>query len=132
MSFNSAFLSPTPPSARERDAERAIEEHRAHVAAVCYRRANFLVLATMVLLAVPQLGLAAWSWHMVGGVGLVVTVLAVVMMIKGKVWSGVLSLIFAWGILPGWVLAAPHVVKAAQEQYRVIVDDWRRSMRLKS
>lgn len=129
MSFNSAFLSPTPPSARERDALKAIEEHRAYVAERCYRQANILVVGAMIVLAVPQLGLAPWAWHIVGGIGLLVTALAVVMMVKGRIANGVVSLIFAWAILPGWIVAAPHVIKVVHEQYQVIKTNWDRAMK---
>ena len=120
MSFNSAFLSPSPPSAREREEAKAIAAYRAYVARRCYWWANLLVISAMVAIALPQLGLGPWVWHVVGGVALVVTVLAIVMMVKGAISNGIVSLVFAWAILPGWVLMAPTIIRVAWESYQVI------------
>lgn len=128
MSYYPSFETPHEAEKREREAWKLQEEERAYAAAKYYKRANFLVLTTMVVLAVPQLGLEPWSWHIVGVVALVVTVLAVMMMVKGRIGNGMLSLLFAWGILPGWIVAAPHVIRTVHEQYQVIAQKWREGM----
>lgn len=93
----------------------------------CYKIATFLVVVTMIIIALPQLGLAAWNWHIVGAVGGLVTILAVLMMVKGAVTNGLLSLVFAWGIVPGWIYAAPSVLRVAVNQYKVIEAEWKRT-----
>ena len=124
MSFNSAFLSPKSQATRDREAREALEAERADAARSYYTAANFLVVATFLLIALPQLGLSAWNVYIIGAVGLVVTVLAILMMVKGAVWNGMLSLIFALIFLPGWLYIAPNVTKVVYEQYLVIKKEW--------
>lgn len=126
MSFSDpGFLFSNRPTDRERDAERAAWERRREIAQSCYKWATFLVVAVMIFVAAP-LGLAKWHWHAVLGAAGVITILAVVMMVKGAVKNGLISLLFAWGILPGWIYAAPTVLKIVHEQYLIIAKEWAR------
>lgn len=132
MSFNAAFLSPTQsPAARERQVQQELAEERAHAVRTYYRYANLLVVMAFVLIVIPQMGWDAWFLHvpgavehLVGGVASIVTALALLMMINGRAGKGILTLLFAWIILPAWVLAAPAVVHVAGEQAGVIKKEW--------
>lgn len=126
MSFNDpGFLFSNRPTDRERDAERAVWERRRMVAQSCYRQATWLVVLTMAFVALPT-GLEKWRWQVVGGAAVVITILGVIMMVKGAVKNGLLGLLFAWGILPGWVYAAPSVIQVAREQCQIIAKEWER------
>lgn len=126
MSFNDpGFLFSNRPTDRERDAEKAAWERRREIARSCYQRATWLVVLTMVFVALP-LGLEKWHWHVVFGAAVVITILGVVMMVKGAVKNGLISFVFAAVILPGWIYAAPTVIKVAREQYAIIAKEWER------
>lgn len=120
-----AFLSENRADARERDALRAEAEYYDSIAQRCYRWATGLLVAGMVVIATRQLGLEQWNWHIVGGVGLVMTVLAVQMMRYGRVANGLICLLCAFAVLPGWIYIADDVVKAGYDLYQMIVKQWR-------
>jgi len=48
------------------------------------------------------------------------------MMVKGAVKNGLISFVFAAVILPGWIYAAPSVIKVVREQYAIIAKEWER------
>lgn len=126
MSFNDpSFLIAHRPSDHERQAAKRAEEDRREAAGHAYRRASWIIALAMIYLAIPS-GLEKWHWHVVAGAGLLVVILGIVMAVKGAVKNALLSLLFAGVILPGWVKAAPHVVRVAKEQVQVIVGEWRR------
>ena len=126
MSFNDpGFLSNNRATDNEREAERLEWEQRRATAKSCYNSATWLVVLTMVFVAVPT-GLEKWHWQVVIGVGGVIAILAVVMMLKGAMKNALISLLFAGVILPVWIKAAPSVVKVVREQAAVIVKDWQR------
>lgn len=123
-----AFLSENRTDARERDQLRAEAEYYDSIAQRCYRWATGLLVAAMVVIATPQLGLEKWTWHMVGGVAVVMTVLAVQMMRYGRVSNGLVCLLCAFAVLPGWVYIAADVVKAGYDLYQIIVTQWREKL----
>lgn len=122
--MSGAFLSPQSPSARERQAEREEWEYRESIAQSSYRWATRLMLAGMGVIAVPQLGLQQWNWHIVVGMALVMTVLAVQMMRYGRVWNGLACLVCAFAVLPGWVFIAQDVIAVAIQMYQMIAAQW--------
>lgn len=79
--------------------------HRAETARKCYRAATALVVATLLLALAPFFD--AWIWPVVGCVSVAVTVLGGITIAKGEIGNGLISLLFAWIILPGWILAVP-------------------------
>ena len=126
MSFNDpGFLFSNRPTDRERAAELAYWERRQQIAQSCYKRATWLVVLTMLFVALPT-GLEKWHWHVVFGAAAVITILGVVMMVKGAVKNGLISFVFAAVILPGWIFVAPTVIKVAREQYTIIAKEWER------
>lgn len=126
MSFNDpGFLFSNRPTDRERDAEKAAWERRREIARSCYKWATWLVVLTMVFVALPT-GLEKWHWQVVYGAASVITILGVVMMVKGAVKNGLISFVFAAVILPGWIFVAPSVIKVVREQYAIIAKEWER------
>lgn len=124
--MSGAFLSSdNRPDAREREREKNLAEYHAQVAQTSYRWATAVMVAGMVVIAMPRLGLAAWNWYIGGGVALVVTALAIRMMIHGRVGNGLASLVCAFVILPGWVYMAADVVTAGHEFYEIVVKQWK-------
>jgi hypothetical protein len=125
MGFNSAFLSPSSsPAQRERVAQEELAAERAYAARTYYKAANALIVGGMILIAIPESMIAHWFMHIIGAVAIIVTSLALLMMVKGAIWNGLLSLVFGWVILPGWFLLAPTVTRIAYEQYQVIKKEW--------
>lgn len=122
--MSGAFLSPSSPSAREREAERAEALYHEYVAQKCYRWATRLLIVGMVLIALPLPLLVPWHWYIVGGLALVMTILAVQMMRHGRVLNGLICLVCAFGVLPGWLFLAGDVVAAGYDLYRIVADQW--------
>lgn len=124
-----AFLSDNrTDAAREREALQAEAEYEEEIAQRCYRWATGLLVAAMVLIATPQLGLGRWDWYVVGGVALVMTVLAVQMMRYGRVGNGLVCLLCAFALLPGWVYIADDVVKVGADLYQMIAQQWKEKL----
>jgi hypothetical protein len=126
MSFSDpSFLISQRPTEREREAERAYWQQRDEIARGAYRWANVCVVLTLVFVALP-LGLNAWHWPVVLGASVVISVLAVVMMVKGRVSLGLISLLFAWAILPAWIVVSPSVLRGVQEQAQILIKEWKK------
>ncbi len=126
MSFNDpGFLFSNRPTERERDAEKAAWERQRESVRSCYKWATRLVVLTMLFVALPT-GLERWHWQVVIGAACVITILGAVMLWKRALSNGLICLVFAWGILPGWIYAAPTVIKVVREQYQVIAKEWER------
>lgn len=126
MSFyDPGFLTSNRKTDRERDAEKAYWQQRSDTARMCYRWATWLVLGGMAFVVLPT-GLEKWHWHVVIGTASVITIFGVVMMFRDAVVNGLISLLFAWAILPGWIYAAPEVRRVVQDQCEVISKEWRR------
>jgi len=122
--MSGAFLSENRKDARERESDRLMVEYYELLAQRCYRWATGLLVAGMVVIALPQLGIAAWNWHIVGVLAFVMVVLAVQMMRFGRVGNGLVCLICALAVLPGWVYIADDVVKAGYDLYLIIAKQW--------
>ncbi len=123
--MSGAFLSPNNrPDAREREAEQAMADYHESIADSCYRWATGLLVAGLIVIAMPQLGVAAWTWHIVGGLALVMLVLAVQMMRHGRVGNGVACLICALAVLPGWVFIAADAVAVGRDFYQILAKQW--------
>ena len=126
MSFNDpGFLFNNRATDNEREAERLEWEHRKALSQRYYSRATWLVVLTMLFVAVPT-GLEQWHWHVVIGAGVLIGVLALMMMFKGARQKALISLLFAAVILPGWIKVAPSVAKVVCDQTAVIVKEWQR------
>lgn len=124
--MSGAFLSPNNrPDAREREIEKNIAAYHEHVAQTSYRWATSLMVVAMVIIALPRLGVAAWNWHLVAGVAAVMTVLAIRMMMHGRVGNGLVCLVCAFVILPGWIYMAGDVVAAGQHFYDILAKQWK-------
>lgn len=124
--MSGAFLSENRQSASERETERRIAEYHEWVAQRCYNGATWLLVITMIIMAIPQLGLERWHWYLVGVSALVMTVLAVQMMRHGRIANGLVCLLCAFVVLPGWVYLADDVVKAAVALFDMIASQWRK------
>ncbi|MBV6501464.1 MAG: hypothetical protein CJBNEKGG_03976 [Prosthecobacter sp.] len=126
MSFSDpGFLFSSRPTDNERLAARLEAERRVEAACAGYRRATWVVVLTMIYLALPT-GLDAWHWHVVAGAGVLVLTFGIVMALNGAVKNALISLLFAAVILPGWVLMAPKVISTAREQSLIILREWQR------
>jgi hypothetical protein len=126
MSFNDpSFLLNNRRTANEREAEKLEWEYRQAQARSCYRWATTLVVLTLIYIALP-LGLEQWHWHVVIGSGVLITILAIMMMVKGAMQNAIISLLFAAVILPGWVKVYPKALQVAGDQINVIVKEWKR------
>ena len=126
MSFNDpGFLFNNRATDNEPEAERLDWEHRKTLSQRYYARATWLVVLTMLFVAVPT-GLEKWHWHVVIGAGVLIGVLALMMMFKGARQKALISFLFAAVILPGWIKVAPSVVKVVRDQTAVIVKEWER------
>lgn len=126
MSFNDpGFLFSNRPTERERDAEKAAREWQRESVRSCYKWATRLVVLTMLFVALPT-GLERWHWQVVIGAACMISLLGAVMLWKRALSNGLICLVFAWGILPGWIYAAPTVTKVVREKYQVIAKEWER------
>ena len=126
MSFSDpGFLFSNRATDSERLAAQLEAERRDQVARAAYRRATWVVVLTMIYLALP-IGLEVWHWHVVAGAGLLILLLGVVMAMNGAVKNALISLLFAAVILPGWVLMSPKVISTAREQSLIILREWQR------
>ncbi|GEP45404.1 hypothetical protein [Brevifollis gellanilyticus] len=126
MSFNDpSFLLNNRRTANEREADKLEWEYRQLQARSYYRWATALVVLTLIYIALP-LGLEQWHWHVVIGSGVLITILAIMMMVKGALQNAIISLVFAAVILPGWVKVYPKVLQVAGDQINVIVKEWKR------
>ena len=126
MSFNDpGFLFNNRTTDNEREAERLEWENRKTLSQRYYARATWLVVLTMLFVAVPT-GLEQWHWHVVIGAGVLILVLALMMMLKGARQKALISLLFAAVILPGWIKIAPSVAKVVCDQTAVIAKEWKR------
>ncbi|HEY1081217.1 MAG TPA: hypothetical protein VGE29_03090 [Prosthecobacter sp.] len=124
--MSGAFLSPSNrDNARERADDRLMEEYDALVAESSYRWATGLLVAGMVIVAVPQLGLRPWIWYIVGALAVLMVIFAVRMMWHGRVGNGVICLLCALAVLPGWVFIADDAVSAGQDLTRMILQQWK-------
>ena len=79
----------------------------------------------MLFVALPT-GLERWHWQVVIGAACMISLLGAVMLWKRALSNGLICLVFAWGILPGWIYAAPTVTKVVREKYQVIAKEWER------
>lgn len=123
--MSGAFLTPdNRPDSRERERERQFAEYHDEQARISYRWATLLMIACMAVVAVPRLGVAQWNWYIVGGTALVILILAIRMMVHGRVGNGIVSLICALAILPGWIYIAPEAVKAGLGFYDMLKGMW--------
>ena len=126
MSFNDpSFLFSNRPTDSERETERQAWEAEREFVRLCYKRATWLVVLTMVFVTLPT-GFEKWHWYVVGGAACLVTLLGVLMLWKRAFVNGLMCLIFAWGILPAWIYIAPTVLRITKEQYQVIAKEWKR------
>lgn len=126
MSFSDpGFLFSSRATDNERLAAQLEAERRRDAAQAAYRRATWVVVLTMIYLALP-IGLEAWHWHVVAGAGFLVLLFGVLMVLNGAVKNGLISLLFAAVILPGWVLMSPKVISTAREQSLIILREWQR------
>jgi len=126
MSFNDpGFLFSNRPTERERDAEKAARERQRESVRSCYKWATRLAVLTMLFVALPT-GLERWHWQVVIGAACMISLLGAVMLWKRALSNGLICLVFAWGILPGWIYAAPTVTKVVREKYQVIAKEWER------
>lgn len=126
MSFNDpGFLFSNRPTDREREAERQAWEAEHEFVCSCYKRATLLVVLTMVFVAAPT-GLEKWHWHVVISAAWIISLLGILMLWKRAFTNGLICLVFAWGILPGWIYLAPTASKTAKEQYLIIAKEWQR------
>jgi len=126
MSFSDpGFLFSNRPTDSERLAAQLEAERRVEAARAGYRRATWVVVLSMIYLALP-IGLDAWRWHVVAGAGLLVILFGIVMAVNGALKNALISLLFAAVILPGWVLIAPKVISIAREQSLIIFREWQR------
>jgi len=123
--MSGAFLSDHRQSASEREAERRIAEYHESIAKRCYNGATWLLMITMVIMAIPQLGLERWHWHLVGVSALIMTILAVQMIRYGRISNGLVCLLCAFAVLPGWVYLADDVVRVGTSFFTMIVTQWR-------
>lgn len=124
--MSGSFLTPNNRSdAREREAERNLAEYHEEIAGSSYRWATGLLLAGMLVIALPELGIAEWNWYIVGGVALVMTILAIRMMIHGRIGNGLICLLCAFAVLPGWVYIAADVVAVVQSLYQMLAKQWK-------
>jgi hypothetical protein len=120
------FLSGNRLSMRERDELRALAEARRRTGLSRYRTATLVLVAAMAATALPAL--SPWVWPIVGGAGLLMTVLAVGIARQGLHGHAALCLLCAWAVLPGWVYAAPHALTAAAELASALAGHWRASL----
>lgn len=126
MSFSDpGFLFSNRPTDNEREAERRLLARLAEQVQRYYRIATWIVVLTMIFIALPS-GLEKWHWQVVLGAGALIFVLAVIMGVKGAVKNAVISVCFAFVILPGWVKLHSDVLRVAREQVQVIWKDWQR------
>lgn len=123
--MSGAFLSDNRTDARERETERRLAEYDEYVAQRCYRWATGLLVAAMVIIAIPQLGLERWHWYLVGVVAIIMTVLAVQMMRHGRISNGLICLLCAFAVLPGWVYLADDVVQVGGTLFEMIATQWK-------
>ena len=79
--------------------------HRAEMVRSYYLAANVLVVVTMALALWP--GAGNWIWLVVGVASLAVLALGIVMMTKSALANGLICLLFASIILPGWAVIVP-------------------------
>lgn len=128
MSFDPSFLSNTRDLRREREDEKAEAWLRARVVSRCYRWATFLLVVSMAAIGIPWLGLSALSWGIVAVVGAGMVILAGVMFYQRGYSSGIITLICALGVLPGWVYVAPHAFMAAIDFWEILSAQWRASL----
>jgi hypothetical protein len=126
MSYNDpGFLFNNRRTENEREAERQEWQHHKAVAERHYKCATWLVILTMLYVALPT-GWESLHWQVVICVGVLILILAVLMLLQGAKEKALVSLLFATLILPGWIKAAPSVVKVLREQAAVIEKEWRR------
>jgi hypothetical protein len=124
--MSGAFLTPDHrPDARQREAERNMAQYHEDIAQSSYRWATTLLVLGMAVIAIPQMGLERWHWFIVAGVALVMVIFAVRMMMHGRIGNGIICLICALAVLPGWVLLADDVVKVGYELYGIIAQQWK-------
>lgn len=120
------FLSGNRLTMRERDELRALAEARRRAGLACYRSATVVLVAALTALALPAL--AAWVWPIVGGAGLLMTLLAIGIARNGLPGHTALCLLCAWAVLPGWVWVAPDALAAAAELAGALASHWRASL----
>ena len=128
MSFDPSFLTNTRDLRREREDQKAEAWLRAQTVLRCYRWATFLLIAAMVAIGVPWLGLSAYSWAIMAVTSTGMLVFAGVMFFHQGYSSGILTLICALGVLPGWIYVAPHVFIAAVDFWEILSSQWRSSL----
>lgn len=120
------FLSGNRLSMRERDELRSLAEARRRTGLSRYRTATLVLVAAMTAIALPAL--SPWVWPIVGGAGLLMTLLAIGIARQGLYSHTALCLLCAWVVLPGWVYAAPHALTAAAELAGALAGHWRASL----
>ena len=126
MSFSDpGFLFSNRPTDNEREAERRAQEYLRQQVLRYYRRATWIVVLTLIFIALPT-GLERWHWQVALGAGGSILGLAVLMAVKGAVKNALISLLFAAVILPAWVKMHPDVLRVAREQAQVIWKEWQR------
>ena len=113
------------PDARQREKERNIAEYHQGIAQSSYGWATAFLIIGMAVIATPQLGVSQWNWHIVGGVALVMTLFAIRIMRHGRVDNGLICLLCAFAVLPGWVFIADDVVKVGYDLYEMLAKQWR-------
>lgn len=124
--MSGAFLSPSNrDDAKARADDRLMEEYDALVAESSYRWATGLLVVGMIIVALPQLGLRPWTWYIVAALAALMVVFAVRMIWHGRVVNGVVCLICALAVLPGWVFIADDAVSAGQDLVRMILQQWK-------
>ncbi len=126
MLSDPGFLSGNRLTMRERDEQRALSEARHRAAMNRYRTATVVLVLAMIIIAVPAA--APWAWPVACGGGLLMTGLATAIASRGRPGLAVICLVCAWGVLPGWVHAAPHALTAASELASAIAGHWRASL----
>lgn len=101
------YRSPAAPSQAEAFRRVMQEEHERKTRGV-YRAANWIVFLALAAAFLP-FGLGAIMWFLGGGVALLLCILAVVMLIRGAVGRGLITLLFALVILPVLLFVAPLI-----------------------
>lgn len=128
--MSGAFLNPdSRRDSRQRELDRNMAAYHESIARTSYNWATALLIIAMVLIATPQVGITAWNGYVAGAAAVVMTALAVRMMIYRRVWNGIICLICAFVVLPGWVVLAADVVRVGQDCYQIVAGEWKASMR---
>lgn len=73
-----------------------------------YRAANWITFISLALAFLPY-GLGAVMWLAGGLVALVLLVLAVVLLVRGAFWNGLVTMVFALAVLPLLLFVAPLI-----------------------